>query len=131
MDEKTENDNIEKLKTYLKKQRKIFNQQLKEVEVKYPLVAFAFHLQEATIMELSLSKTIQSTSAGSLISSINDKWVQTEDITSRVVREIESKWQKCKRNFIRDVIEAGNDGDSLVNAGRTHSECLRGGFRPR
>ena len=135
MDEKTENYNIENLKIYLKKQEATFKKQFKEIEKKYPLVAFTFHLQEATIMDLLLSTTPQSQSVGSLLSPIDDKWIRIkfdnisiEKMRARV-KATELRRKKCWFNLFRDM-QSVQTLEDIRGVGRTFANCFFSSYRP-
>lgn len=74
---------VEKLKTQLAAQQEDFQRQWKEVKRKYPLVALAFHMQQATMEEISYWTRIEHTAIYSLYEAPTGGRRMTEEIRRR------------------------------------------------
>lgn len=100
--------NIEKLKARLVAQRENFEKQLKEVKKRYPLVALAYGIQEATIAELSYSVS-HDTIMGSIYISLTNAQIDLKTATDLRVKLVEArrKFDRCQGRARTDAETGG------------------------
>jgi hypothetical protein len=118
--------NIEKYKKNLATKKKDFKKQLKEVEKKYPLVALAFSLQNATIAELSISRNI---GIDPKVEDIVTTLTGTESWDTDAIEKTGIKLNNCFRNFDRDLARSRDSSDVKGSIDKL-TQCIRSAHRP-